>query len=36
MIPVVQRLVEPLLVTPSEMIGAGCVVLTDMQKHGAM
>ena len=36
MIPVVQRQVEPLLVTPSEMIGAGRVVFTDLKKDASM
>jgi hypothetical protein len=30
MVPVVQRLVEPLLARPSELVGTGPVVLTDL------
>ncbi len=32
MIPAVRRLVEPMLVEPSRVIGAGPVVLTDAQR----
>ena len=30
MVPVVQRLLEPMMTSPSELIGAGRVVLTDL------
>ena len=32
MVPVVQRLLEPMMTQPSELIGAGRVVLTDIMK----
>ncbi len=32
MVPVVQRLLEPMMTTPSKMIGAGLVVLTDLTR----
>jgi hypothetical protein len=32
MIPVVQRLIEPLTAGPSQLVGAGPVVLTDLAK----
>jgi hypothetical protein len=33
MVPVVERLLEPMMTAPSEMIGAGPVVLTDLTKR---
>jgi hypothetical protein len=32
MIPVVQRLIEPLTAGPSQLVGAGPVVLTDLSQ----
>jgi hypothetical protein len=32
MVPAVQRLLEPMMARPSEMIGAGPVVLTDLRR----
>jgi hypothetical protein len=32
MVPVVERLLEPMMTQPSELIGAGPVVLTDLTK----
>ena len=32
MVPVVQRLIEPLLAGPSKLLGAGRVILTDLGK----
>jgi hypothetical protein len=32
MVPVVRRLVEPLMAAPSRLIGAGSVVLTDLSR----
>ncbi|MFL5560798.1 MAG: hypothetical protein ACJ79K_04905 [Gemmatimonadaceae bacterium] len=33
MAPMVQRLLEPMMAGPSRIIGAGRVVLTDLEKH---
>ena len=33
MVPVVERLLEPMMTQPSELIGAGQVVLTDLAKR---
>jgi hypothetical protein len=32
MVPVVKRLLEPMMTEPSEVIGAGRVILTDLKK----
>ena len=32
MVPVVQRLLEPMMAGPSELIGSGPVILTDLKK----